>query len=186
MKFSFSTVLCVLLCAVLVVGAVGVGAVRGWNDERSAVLASLEDGGALHTARENRAMDAMNLCVVAARHLPADDPALVSLRSAADALLNGQVDATRALALDQQLTDAALNLDNRLPGLPSVMASQRDQVYTDMLLAALSPATSLAHGWNELARDFNDRLAGDLIGRLAAALGVEPLPLGQANLTTAN
>ncbi len=39
-KPSFSTILTLLLCAVLVAGAVCLGAVRGWNDQREQVLLS--------------------------------------------------------------------------------------------------------------------------------------------------
>lgn len=38
MKISFSTVLTVILCIALVVGAIGLGTVRGWSDEREKVL----------------------------------------------------------------------------------------------------------------------------------------------------
>ena len=184
MKLSFSTVMSVLLCAALVLCAVGIGAVRGWSDERSAVLASLEKGGDFYSACENRAMDAANLCVVANRHLPAEDPDLVSLRNASQALLEGPADVHAALALDQQITSAAASLGQRLSQLPSVLTSQRDMVYTDVLTKALADSSSLSTTWNRLAGDFNSRLSSDLIGKLARALGVTPLPLGGVDAVT--
>ncbi|MBQ8200512.1 MAG: hypothetical protein IJZ74_01950 [Clostridia bacterium] len=40
MKIKFSTILTILLCIVLVMGAVCIGAVRGWSDEREKLLLS--------------------------------------------------------------------------------------------------------------------------------------------------
>jgi len=179
MKISIGNIVTVIICIVLLVAAVCVGAVRGWSDERSAALSALTSTGDMRTQLEYRGMDAANLAVVAARHLPAEDAALAALRKASSTLLSDTDDVNRILEADAAITDAALRLADTLPGLATVQASDRDRTYISMLTATLGKKSSITHSYTLLVEDYNERLTTSLTGKLAMLLGVSPLPAAQ-------
>ncbi len=176
MKISVNSILVILLCIALVCAALCIGAVRGWNEERNQALTALTQEGELHTQLQNRGMDAANLCVVAARHLSADDPDLVALRQASQTLLSGTDDVQVIFSADEQITETALHFAQSLPELESVQGSARDSNYVAMLPSALGRRSSLTHTYTLMVEDFNERLSTSIFGKLATLLGVDPLP----------
>lgn len=175
MKETLSNVLCMALTVVLVVGAILLGAVRGWSGEREAALHSVSAGGELSALLENRAMDAANLYVVAARHLPAADETLTALANCRDTLMDERADGQSLALADAALTETALALAEKLPALDSVQQSVRDQAYISTLTRTLGEATNLTRSYAAIVEDFNARLNGSLTGKLAMLLGVQPL-----------
>lgn len=177
MKNKLSNVLFALLCAGILLAALGIGAVRGWSADRTEVLAALTRGGEMRMQLEYRGMDAANLAVVAARHLPADDADLTALRQASSVLLSDTEDAEAILAADAAITRIALDFAQELPLLPSIQASSRDQAYVTSLTGALGKKNGLTHSYTLLVEDFNRKLATSLTGKVAMLLGVSPLPV---------
>jgi len=175
MKNKLSTILSILVCAVFVAAAVCVGTYRGWSHEREEALAALSSEGGLHSLLETRALDAANLAIVAARHLPESNADLRSLRETASLLLSGQADLEQLMLADEAITEVAQRFASELPGLRTVQDSQRDRAYISVLTSALSRNTSLQQNCGQLVEDFNQRLNGSLMGRLAMLLGVEPV-----------
>lgn len=174
MKIRLSTVLSILLCLVLCFAAVCIGAYRGWHAERQEILTSLTEGGELYEQLQHRGMDAANLAVVAARHLPPDDRTLSALRQASDMLLSDN-DPNLYLEADIIITDASCELAQRLPEIPSFQQSERDRTYVAMLAGPLSVQSSLSRTYTQLAEDYNRRLDSSLTGRLAMFLSITPL-----------
>lgn len=175
MKIRLSTILSIALCVLLCAGALCMGAVRGWGAERDEALSALTAGGEMRTLLEYRGMDAANLAVVAARHLPADDAQLTALRKASSTLLSGTEDAEIILQADAVITDVALRFSEELPALPSVQQSSRDKTYVTMLSSQLGKKSGLTHTYAQLVEEYNQRLESSLTGRLAMLLGVSPL-----------
>lgn len=175
MKNTLTTLACALVCAVLVIGGICYGAVRGWRAEQDKVLHPDRQEGTVYAALSERAMDAANLCVVAARHLPADDSRLAELRELRATLENEQATTTLLAKADQRLTALANQLADELPRLSSVQQSPRDQVYISTLTRILGEATDSGASYSAQVRAFNQRLRSSLTGRLAIALGVMPL-----------
>lgn len=175
MKNVLTTALAVFAAIVLAAGAVCIGAVNGWKSEREEALSVGETNAELAAVLETRAMDAANLAVVAARHLPEDDKQLALLRDAQAVLWKGSGSMQEMITADALITEIAGAFGKSLPALPSVQASQRDQVYVSMLTRTLSEGESAAALFRLSANDFNTRLNASLTGRLAQLLGVEPI-----------
>lgn len=175
MKNTLSTVLCVALAIVLAAGAVMLGAIRGWGGERDKVLHVLTQDAELASTLQNRAMDAANLAVVAARHLPADDSDIAALRQAYAILSDENSTAGELAQADSALTLAAYNLGKTLPEMDSVKESSRDQVYIRTLTRTLSETTDAASAYAAAVEDFNSRLTRSLTGRIAMLLGIGTL-----------
>ena len=172
MKKTLLNILCGLLCAALLIGAVCIGAVRGWQRERAEALSALSADGELSGLLEERAMDAANLIVVVSRHLDASDARLSRLKELR-ALLSGQIsEAEDLVQADAELTALAQELGQSLPTLASVRDSARDQAYISSLTRALSESTDLSEAYNAIVRGFNNRLINSLTGSLARLLGV--------------
>jgi len=177
MKNTLSTILCVLLTIALVAGAVCIGAVRGWHNEQVATLEAISVGSDLSEPLRNRGMDAANLAVVATRHLPPKDPDVVSLQQAYFKICKTNSSALERAQADALIAIAAASLAERLPELPSVQASQRDQAYISALTRTLSQPTTFAEDYATALEDYNARLNKSLTGKLAMLLGVEPIPV---------
>lgn len=173
MKNTLITLLCLLCALVLTAGAVCIGARNGWIQEREEAL-----GVSSQTASslEERAMDAANLYVVASRHLPKDDPLMVDLLGARTLLQSQTATSAEKAQADVSLTATAQVLSETLPGLDSVKASARDQVYIATLTRTLVQGRD-AVAFTLNAQDFNNRLASSLTGRLAMLLGVDPIEI---------
>ena len=81
MKPKLTLGVSILIALVLVAFGLVYGNVSGYADERAHVTALLEGDGGLETVLGYRAADGLNLCVIAARHLP-DAPETPALRHA--------------------------------------------------------------------------------------------------------
>ena len=90
MKNIFTYALAILAAVVLAAGAVCIGAVNGWQNERVQASTLGENNQELASLLDTRSMDAANLAVVASRHLPADDKQLCMLRDAQAVLASGK------------------------------------------------------------------------------------------------
>lgn len=174
MKRTLTTILTVILTVVLLAAASSLGAVRGWGNERAKVLDLISQDGELAQQLGERAMDAANLAVVAARHLPEDDADLRALYACRDTLM-ACADAPSLARADMELSQLASALRGRLTTLASVRESRRDQVYISTLTRALADSTSLSQTYADKAADFNRRLNASLTGKLAMLLGVKPV-----------
>lgn len=175
MKISLNNILFALLCAALLCVALGLGSVRGWSADRQEILDVFGPEGDMHARMETRGMDAANLAVVAARHLPADDADLLALKAASQTLLSGTEDIDALLDADAAITEIALRFAENL--LPSIQDSRRDAAYLTTLTTALDRRSSLTHTYAQMVEDFNQQLTTSLSGKLAMLLGVDPLPL---------
>lgn len=175
MKKTLSAALCIVVCAALCLCALGIGAVRGWRGERDEALSALTRSGDIYEQLHLRGMDAANLAVVAARHLPPEDPHLRQLRAAWETISSPDAAAQALAAADSAITEAAQALSEALPALPSVQASQRDQVYISSLTRTLLQSSGVAGVYSQHIAEFNRRLNDSLTGRIAMLLGVKPL-----------
>lgn len=181
MKNTITTVLCVVLVAAMVVAAVGIGAVRGWNSQREEALSALSETGELGASIQVRAMDAANLAVVAARHLN-DDADVATLRSAYNTICgSSNADPAQLAQADDAISTAAASLAQKLTGLASVQASARDKAYISSLTRTLSETTGAAAAYAAMMEDYNTRLTSSPTGKLAMLLGVQPLAAGGDN-----
>lgn len=170
MKNTLTTILCLLLSAVLAVGAVCLGARNGWLKEREKAISTFS-GDESTDSFENRAMDTANLYVVAARHLPADNPLLTALQECRATLQSTAASSTEKAQADIALTATAQALASTLEAESSVQASVRDQVYITTLTRTLTQGRDAA-AYALSAQDFNRRLQESLTGKLAMMLGV--------------
>lgn len=176
MKDTLSTLLCILLTIAMVAGAVCIGAVRGWVSEQDATLQSILAGSDIGEPLLTRGMDAANLAVVAARHLPPKDEDIALLQQSYQTICKTDASAAERAHADTAISIAAASLAERLPELASVQASQRDQAYISSLTRTLSQSTTYAADYAAAIEDYNTRLNSSLTGKLAMLLGVNPIP----------
>lgn len=169
-----SKVLNVVLVILFICAALCVGSLRGWARERDKA-AELLASSDLAQVVETRAMDAMNLAVVAKRHLPATDDDVVKLSESAEMMLHSDSDMRTRVVFDDTLVKAAANLSERLPVLESVRASARDQAYITTLTRSLMSGDSSLDAYNKITREFNARMEASPTGKLALLLGLKPL-----------
>ena len=177
MKRNLPTGACVLIALALVAFGLIYGTLSGYGDERAQVEALWSGENGLSDVLSYRGADGLNLCVVARRHLPQDDPAVLALESAGALRSAGGIAAKKA-------ADSALEADfaavaRELESSASFQASERDQRYLSMLEADLSSlgASQAVSTYNRAASAFNDLLAAPLTGSLARLLGVTPCEL---------
>ena len=175
-----SSALCMALAVALVLAAVALGAYRGWSGERREVLETFAGNTALRSYLEERAMDAANLRVVAARHLSREDERLVALTQARETLADPDATVAELAAADAALTSLAEQLQQELPQLESVRQSSRDQAYITTLTRTLMEDQSVTDGYNAQVESFNRRLNASLTGKLAQLMGVQPLTAYEA------
>ena len=180
MKFNLPTGLCILLALVLVVSGLVYGTWMGFREDRADVNALLKAENGLMDVLDYRAADGLNLCVVAKRHLMAQDEDVLALEMSARAMQQS-VDLNIRRAEDAKLTAAVSAVSQKLLESASFQLSQRDQKYLEMLSADLnnlkgSTAVTL---YNEAAHAFNQQLGGSPFGTLASLLGVQPCPVYQ-------
>ena len=88
MKHRLPLGACILAALALVAFGLVYGTLRGYADERREVEALWEEANGLRDVLSYRAADGLNLCVVARRHLAADDGTVLALGEASDALLD--------------------------------------------------------------------------------------------------
>lgn len=175
-----SSALCLALAVALTLAAVALGAYRGWSGQRQEVLEAFSGDATLRDYLEERAMDAANLRVVAARHLDAADPRLAELTQARKTLISPDATVEELAAADAALTALAAQLQQELPQLESVQQSSRDQAYITTLTRALMEAQSVTDSYNAQVESFNQRLQSSLTGKLAQLMGVQPLTAYEA------
>ena len=175
MKKTLLNILCGILCAALVIGALCIGAVRGWEQERGNALRTLSEGE-LSASLEERAMDAANLIVVISRHLNASDERLTRLQELR-ATLSSQASADALVQADAELSTLVSRLEQELPELASVQASARDQAYISTLTRTLSESSDLSEAYATIVQSFNNRLINSPTGWIARLLGVRIIEL---------
>ena len=170
MKNTLLNILCGILCAALLVGALCIGAVRGWSREREAVITAFSSGGM--ELLEERAMDAANLIVVASRHLDASDEQFARLKELRAILSSPAEHAGEVVQADEELSELAASLAQSLPELASVKASARDQAYVSTLTRTLMEPSTLEESYADLAFSYNNRLTNSPTGWVARLFGV--------------
>ena len=176
MKFKLPTALCVLLMVVLVAFGLLYGTWSGYREDRAQVDELLENG--LMDVLSYRAADGLNLCVVARRHLPAQDEALQELETFSRQLQQAS-EVRASTSLDHAVAAAFEAVSVRLKESQSFQQSQRDQRYLDMLTADWNSLRSseIVNAYNQAAAAYNAQLDQPLVGALAMWLGIEKCPL---------
>ena len=86
MKRNLPTGVCVLIALALVAFGLIYGTLTGYGDERAQVEALWSGENGLSDVLCYRGADGLNLCVVARRHLPQNDPDVLALEQSAGAL----------------------------------------------------------------------------------------------------
>ena len=170
MKLRWGAALALLIA--LACAAVGVGAYRGWIQERAAVE---ETYAGLTEMLEARVEAAYNLLVVARRHLDADAPEIQAVARERDTLENAAALSEKAAANAALTRDGQALLD-RLSALESVRQDERDKMYVDSFLPQLlaqSEERAAGAVYNTAARAFNQALRGSFSGKIASLLGVK-------------
>lgn len=169
---KFRPVFAFFLMLVLIVAAVALGAYRGWSNEYAAVQ---EMSGSINRMLASRVETANNILSVAARHLPAKDEDVASLRVDLD-YLRGDFALSQKATANRHLTEDALIVLEKLRGLESVKNDKRDLMYAQTLLPQMlseSGELTAQNEYNRAARSFNERLSGSpLSGKLARLFGV--------------
>lgn len=180
MKNKLPVGLSVVIALVLVAFGLLYGTWSGYSGDRAEVEALLEKQNGLMDVLSYRAADGLNLCVVARRHLSADDEALAALDTAARTLRDS-ASLEESSAADKALAAAVSDVSARLQASSSFQTSERDQRYLSMLTADLNNLSSSAavSTYNEGAKAFNEKLDAPLSGALARLLGVRPCTLYQ-------
>lgn len=181
MKRKLPAGACVLLAIALVAFGLLYGTFMGFREDRAEVDALLNSENGLLDVLSYRGADALNLRVVARRHLPASDADVLALESAAGVLQSGDAELPQRESADETLEAAVESVSAKLRQTPSFQQSSRDQKYLDMLLADLSSlsASAAVTTYNRAADAFNQQLSTPLVGALAKLLGIEPCPLFQ-------
>ena len=176
MNFKLPTALCVLLMVVLVAFGLLYGTWSGYREDRAQVDELLENG--LMDVLSYRAADGLNLCVVARRHLPAQDEALQELETFSRQLQQAS-EVRASTSLDHAVAAAFEKVSARLKESQSFQQSQRDQRYLDMLTADWNSLRSseIVNAYNQAAAAYNAQLDQPLVGALAMWLGIEKCPL---------
>ncbi len=181
MKWKLPIWLCVVISLALVIFGLVFGTVRGFRDEQAQVTACLESENGLLDVLSYRGADGLNLCVVAKRHLAADDEDVAALETAARGLQSAQTGLQEKKESDAQLESAAARVSRKLKASESFQQSQRDQKYLDMLLSDMQnlSGSAAADAYNQAAESFNELLGAPVTGKLAELLGVKPCALYQ-------
>lgn len=178
MKEKLSSVFSMALCVVLVCAAIAVGVRGGWMDERNSITAlagqyQLVDDAA-DDALNNFVISCYDLSVVAARHLPADDPRIADLRNAYLHVANGEL--AKVDESNRKAVEASHSLAEELPAMESVKNNAADMYYVTKLTreTAEAPGGIVSVAADKIAA-FNKKLSGSLMRRLASLLGVRPI-----------
>ncbi|NLD83505.1 MAG: LemA family protein [Clostridiales bacterium] len=171
MKLKTGTAALILIC--LVVFAVGFGAYRGWNKEKSLVN---ETYPKLEAMLQTRVESANNVLTVASRHLPGSDDLLLQVSRDRD-ILAGKASLREKAAANEALTRDASALLEQLSSLTSVQADGRDLMYVSSYLPQMlaeSESLTAKANYNTAAREFNESLKGSFSGWLARLMNIGP------------
>lgn len=176
MNFTARAVLAFFLMLVLLSAAVAIGAYRGFSGEKAQVELALDS---LAGVLETRIEMGHNLLTVAKRHLSASDPMIQAVVNDL-AELSGQAPLLDKARVNERFTLDADALLKALEASPGVQADGRDLGYVNGLLPrGLEQSAKWADSaqYNKAALEFNNRLKGQLNGRLAMLLGVREAEL---------
>lgn len=176
MKNGFKVFLAFLAMLLLVVAALGLGAYRGFTQDKAQVEQALQS---LSRLLETRVEMGNNLLTVARRHLDPKDELLVALEADVSALSQA-ISATKRAQANQLLTQDSQRVLEALRQQPSVKADERDSYYVNQLLPQgmeQSAQWADAQQYNQAVTEFNNRLTHQLNGKLAMLLGVQPAEL---------
>lgn len=178
MKFKVPVGVSVCIALVLVVFGLLYGTWSGFSADRAQVEALLTKENGLMDVLDYRCADGLNLCVVARRHLSADDETLMRLEKAAKELRSATGVRARRAA-DEKLSKAVTAVADRLNQTASFQQSKRDGMYLDMLTADLNNlgASAAVTTYNEAAKAFNQKLSAPISGVLASLMGIDGCPL---------
>jgi len=170
----------VVIALLLVAFGLLYGTWMGYREDRAEVTALLEAENGLMDVLAYRAADGFNLCVVARRHLNAEDESLIALESASRSLQTASA-LEECNVRDKALAKAVSDVSSRLQSSPSFQSSERDQRYLAMLMSDLNnlSASAAVTTYNESARAFNEKLNAPLAGALARLMGIAPCTLYQ-------
>jgi len=179
MKPKISIGVCIVITLALVLFGLIYGTLAGFGDEQRQVTALLVGDSGLLEALSFRGADGLNLCVVARRHLTANDPDVQTLEATAKNLRDGKGDISAKKRENDRLTAMVEQVDAKLQGSASFLSTPRDLAYLNMLTASMgylaeSPAID---EYNRAAADFNALLDTQTGGALARLLGVKPCEL---------
>lgn len=169
MKIKTGTAFLLMIC--LCVTAVGVGAWRGWQEEKDALAMSRE--GLDHKV-QIRVECAYNLLTVASRHLDENNEAFQAVLADRKILENAAATLPEKSAASADLARSAQALLRAMEGLESVQSDARDSMYVREYLPQMlanSAEGGEAEFYNLSAREYNARLQGTFSGRLAGLMG---------------
>ena len=180
MKPKLTIGLSVLISLILLLFGLVYGNVSGYADERAHVNALLEGDSGLLTVVGYRASDALNLCVVAGRHLTGDTD-VEALCAAAKALRQEAQPLDTVKAEDAALSDAFAAVARKLAATASLKQSERDTQYLDMLSSDFEEygQSEIFNTYNQAAAEFNEKLSTPVMGDVARFFGVKALVLYQ-------
>ena len=178
MKPKLTIGLSILISLLLLAFGLVYGSVSGYADERAHVNALLEGDSGLLTVINYRASDALNLCVVADRHI-AGDADVAALRAAAKALRETEPSLAAEKIKDDALTAAFGAVAAKLQASQSFAQSARDRQYLEMLSAdfAQYAQNAIYATYNKAAADYNQKLTAPVMGDLARFFGIKPCEL---------
>lgn len=178
MKPKLTLGVSILIALVLVAFGLVYGNVSGYADERAHVTALLEGDGGLETVLGYRAADGLNLCVIAARHLP-DAPETAALRTAAQAVRGGQPTLAALKTADEALTAAFKAAAAALRADAGFQADARDPHYLELLDADFTQfgQHAIYATYNKAAAEYNASLDKSALGDVARFFGVKPCEL---------
>ncbi len=178
MKPKLSVWVCLLISLALVVFGVVYGASTGFARERKAVEACLTGDDGLLDALDTCGADALNLSVVAGRHLSGDAD-VKALQAAGRTLRDGSADlSAKSAALDA--VQAKLEaVAQKLGQSETFRASSRDVQYLKTLSESLRQEllSPKINTYNEAAKAYNAQLDDAFSGFLAKLSGAKPCAL---------
>lgn len=162
-----------VLMVVLVIASVGIGAYRGWSQERARVE---ETYAGLENMLQTRVETAYNVLTVAKRHPDAGAERIRQVEQLKDLLESGASLPAKAKA-NQQLSQDAAELLAHLSALSSVQNDSRDKMYVESYLPQMleqSEEKTAGANYNSAAREFNQKLNSTFSGFLAKLMGIQP------------
>jgi len=179
MRPKLSVGVCIVITLALVLFGLIYGTLAGFSDERRQVTALLVGDSGLMEVLSFRGADGLNLCVVARRHLTANDPDVQTLETTAKNLRDSKGGIPAKRREDDRLSAAVAQVSAKLQSSASFLSSPRDQAYLDMLTADIVylAESPVIDEYNRAAADFNALLDTQTGGALARLLGVKPCEL---------
>lgn len=185
MKSTTFVALVLALC--LVVGALFIGAQRGWSEERKTLDASLSE---LSAMLDKRVEVANNLLTVAQREQYSglvDNSLIASVKDSLKTLSAPSASLPQKAKANEDFETAAKSLLKTLAQLDAVKADALDSRYVtqtlpQMLEKSMQSADALINGYNNAAQDYNSRLnasAGALFARLLGINAAQPFTVSK-------